>query len=264
MAGTAPNMQELSKIAKKNNINIVEDASHAMGANYSCGAKVGSCKYSIASIFSFHPVKIVASGEGGAITTNNRDLYEKLISLRSHGIISNKKMLNRNEAFSKGKKNIWYYEMQSLGFHYRQTEIHAALLNSQLDKIDRFLEKRRKIAKRYDLIFKKNEFIQPLQTSYRDISSNHLYIVKINFAKIKISRNDFMQKLRNKNIITQVHYIPLPFHPFYQNLGFSMKDLDNSKKYYKECLSLPIYYDLSLKQQDYVINSILELTNQKL
>jgi len=261
MGGLAANMKEIFKMTQNKNLHIVEDASHALGASYSCGFKVGSCKYSTASIFSFHPVKIIASGEGGVVTTNDKNLYEKLLMLRSHGITSSKKMLNKNFAYSSGTKNLWYYEMQDLGFHYRQTEIHAALLNSQLDRIDKFIKKRREICEVYDKFFDNHDFITPLQKEYRNNSSNHLYIVKINFKKLGITRNEFMLRLRKKNIITQVHYIPLPLHPYYKNNGYSMKGFDNSQNYYNECLSLPIYFDLNKEKQSYVINSIQELIN---
>jgi len=259
MGGLAANMKEIHKLTYKSNIEIVEDASHALGSKYECGAKVGSCKYSKASVFSFHPVKIIASGEGGVVTTNDKNLYEKILSLRSHGIISKGNMINSKIAYTNKKKNIWYYEMQSLGFHYRQTEIHAALLNSQLDRIDSFISKRQRISNEYDKFFKNNKVIRPLQKKYRNLSSNHLYVVNIDFKKININRNQFMKQLRMKNIITQVHYIPLPFHPFYKNLGYTMKGLDSSKEYYENCLSLPIYYELTKEKQKYVIDSIQEL-----
>lgn len=260
MGGLAVNMKKIYSLAQKYNSKVVEDAAHALGARYSCGSKVGSCKYSDATVFSFHPVKIVASGEGGAITTNNKKLYEQLIRLRSHGITDLVSSENKKFAFTGGKRNFWYYEMRELGYHYRQTEIHAALLNSQLDRIDVFLEKRRNLAKRYDLFFSNNEYVEPLQKEYRNISSNHLYILKINFKKLNITRYELMRELRARNIITQVHYIPVPIHTFYKNKGYDMNELEESKKYYESCLSIPMYYDLSFKQQEYVINSILEFT----
>jgi UDP-4-amino-4,6-dideoxy-N-acetyl-beta-L-altrosamine transaminase/dTDP-4-dehydrorhamnose reductase len=260
MGGLAINMKKIYSLAQKYNSKIVEDAAHALGAKYSCGSKVGSCKYSDATVFSFHPVKIIASGEGGAITTNNKELYEKLISLRSHGITNQALSQNRKYAFTESNRNFWYYEMSDLGYHYRQTEIHAALLNSQLDRIESFLEKRRNLAKKYDLSFSNNDYIEPLQKEYRNISSNHLYILKINFKKLNITRYELMRQLRTRNIITQVHYIPVPIHPFYRDKGYNMNKLNVSKNYYENCLSIPIYYDLSFKQQKYVIDSILEFT----
>ena len=259
MGGLAANMKEINQIAKAHKIKVVEDAAHAIGALYECGSKVGSCKYSDATVFSFHPVKIIASGEGGVVTTNDYKLYLKLLSLRTHGITS-EGIVNKKFGYTKGIRNLWYYEMQNLGYHYRQTEIHAALLNSQLDRIDTFLNKRKNLAKRYDQAFDGNNYIQLPQKNYRNISSNHLYILKLNFEKLKINRNDFMKKLREYNIITQVHYIPLPIHPFYKKKGYDVNKYKNSLKYYDECLSIPIYYDLSYNQQDYVISAILELT----
>lgn len=259
MGGLAANMREINKISKANNVKIVEDAAHAIGALYECGSKVGSCKYSNATVFSFHPVKIIASGEGGVITTNDYKLYHKLKSLRTHGITSDS-ILNKKFGYTNSNSNLWYYEMQNLGYHYRQTEIHAALLNSQLDRINVFLEKRKIIAKRYDKAFEGNKYIHLPQKDYRNISSNHLYILRVDFEKLKINRNDFMKKLREHNIITQVHYIPVPIHPFYKKKGYDVNEYTKSLSYYKECLSIPIYYDLSFGQQNYIINSILELT----
>ena len=260
MGGLAINMKKIASIAQKYKTKIVEDAAHAFGAKYSCGSKVGSCKYSDATVFSFHPVKIIASGEGGAITTNNKELYEKLISLRTHGITNQALQESRKFAFTEANRNFWYYEMQDLGYHYRQTEIHAALLNSQLDRIDNFLEKRKNLAKKYDEFFSNNEYIKPLQKEYRNISSNHLYILKFDFNKLNMTRYELMRQLRTRNITTQVHYIPVPIHPFYRDKGYNMNKLDEAKNYYENCLSIPIYYDLSFKQQKYVIDSILEFT----
>ena len=221
---------------------------------------VGSCKYSDVTIFSFHPVKILAGGEGGIITTNNKKIYDELISLRSHGIQKNEKaIINKKIGFTNKKKNIWYYEMNRLGYHYRQTDIHSGLISSQLTKIDNFLIKRKKIAEYYDKQFIKNKFIKPLQIFKRDNSSNHLYVCDIDFQSLKITRNDFMLKLRDYNIITQVHYIPVPLQNFYKNKNFVLKDLKKTVMYYKNCISLPIYYDLDKKMQKYVISSINEI-----
>ena len=261
MGGLSINAKEINDIAKKNNAYVVEDAAHALGAKYICGAKVGSCKYSDATVFSFHPVKIIASGEGGAITTNNKVLYEKLLRLRTHGITDQVSTFNNKFAYTKKEKNLWYYEMQDLGYHYRQTEIHAALLSSQLDRIENFLLKRKKLATRYDRAFSNLKYVSPIQKSFRDISSNHLYILNINFDKLKINRNDFMKKLKLCNITTQVHYMPVPIHPYYRKLGYHMKNLNVAENYYKHCISIPLYYDLSYEQQNYVIKSVLDLIN---
>ncbi len=255
--GLASNMKILSEIAKKYHLNIVEDASHAFGGIYECGAKIGSGKYSDLCVFSFHPVKIIAGGEGGIVTTNNKELYQKLLHLRSHGIRKNtEEVINKKNGLTNNKRNIWYYEMDRLGYNYRQTEIHCGLINSQIDRVDSFLEKRKSLAARYDLKFLDNKLINSFQHKSRKRSSNHLYILDINFKEAKLSRNEFMQRLRNHNIISQVHYIPVPIQPYYKKIGYSMEELENCKNYYERCLSIPLYYDLTYEEQDYVIDSI--------
>ena len=210
---------------------------------------VGSCKFSDMAVFSFHPVKSITTGEGGVITTNNKDLYEKLKNLRSHGIEKNQKKIKKN-----GNK-IWYYEMRDLGFHYRITDIQCALGISQLNKLKKFISYRRKIANNYDKLFSKIPGIKVLQNMQRKKSSNHLYVIKINFKRLGIKREIVMKKLRKKGIITQVHYIPVTFHPFYKKKSYKKK-LQKMTRYYDECLSIPIFYKLKLKDQRYIVNSI--------
>jgi dTDP-4-amino-4,6-dideoxygalactose transaminase len=150
-----------------------------------------------------------------------------------------------------------------LGYHYRQTEIHAALLDSQLNKIDIFLKKRREIARRYDNKLSNEKNISILQKDYRELSSHHLYIIKIDFQRAGITRNDFMKKMKNRNIICQVHYIPVPYQAYYKNIGYKMRELNSAKNYYDTCVSIPIYFTLTKEQQDYVITSIREILNSK-
>lgn len=260
--GLPCDMKKINFIAKKkNNIKIIEDAAHAMGATYPTGEKVGSCKYSDLTVFSFHPVKIIAGGEGGIVTTNSKKLYLKLLEYRSHGINKSNEepFLNKKEGYTNKKKNIWFYEMKNLGFHYRQTDIHSALILSQMKKIKKFLKARYDLAKRYDVFFKKHKNIKIVQNKFRKISSNHLYVIKISFNKLKISRNDFMLKLRKFNIISQVHYIPLPYHPYYKKRGYSLVGCKNSKNYYEECLSIPIYYGLKNEEQNYIMKIISKI-----
>ena len=197
--GVPCDMKKIKSLVKKKKIRIIEDAAHAIGAKYLSGERVGSCKYSDLTVFSFHPVKIVAGGEGGIVTTNSKKLYLKLLEYRSHGISKNEKepFINKKEGYSKGKKNLWFYEMKELGFHYRQTDIHSALILSQMKKIGKFLKNRYEQAKRYDLFFKNHKNIQLVQQEYRKFSSNHLYVIKILFKNLKINRNEFMKKLRN-------------------------------------------------------------------
>lgn len=249
--GLAVNLNLIKALSKKKNFYIIEDAAHALGSEYLDGSKVGSCRYSDMTVFSFHPVKSITTGEGGVITTNSKKLYERIKILRSHGIEKDKKLL------SKGKDLPWYYEVKDLGFHYRTNDILCSLGISQLKKLNKFISYRKKVAKYYDIAFSKFKNCIPLQLNMRNKSANHLYVLKINFKKIKISRKQVMNKLKSKGIITQVHYIPVNMHPFYLKNRPSKKiNLKMSKKYYSECLSIPIYYKLSKNQQNYIIRNL--------
>ena len=244
------------QILRKKNIKIIEDSAHALGSKYKCGSKIGSCKYSDLSVFSLHPVKTIAAGEGGIVTTNDKNLYKKLLRLRSHGINKfDDKFINKKNAYTKQKLNNWYYEMQELGFHYRITDIQASLAVSQIKRIKSFVSKRLEIYNNYSKAFSKIKGINKLDV-YSKLSSHHLFILKINFKKFKISRQEFMSKLKKIGIITQVHYIPVNIHPYYQKLGYSSKSTPNAIKYYNEAISLPIYFDLTKLQQSTVINKI--------
>ena len=212
--GLPCNMKKVKEAADKVGAMIYEDAAHAFGASYPDGSRVGSCKYSDMTVFSFHPVKSIATGEGGVITTNNKKMYEKLLRLRNHGLEKNK-----NNFQSKSKillNSPWYHEMQELGYNYRITDIQCALGLSQLKKIDKFIMKRRELAKKYDLAFENLKNCEPIQKNMRDLSSNHLYILKINFDKLGKTRADLMEKFKDAEIITQVHYIPVILHPYFQ------------------------------------------------
>lgn len=242
-AGLAVDMKYLKKMSPKKTI-IIEDAAHALGAKYKDGSMVGSCKYSDMTVFSFHPVKSITTGEGGVVTTNNKQYYENLKILRSHGIEKN---------FSLP----WHYEMQKLGFHYRITDIQCALGISQLKKLRNFIKKRTKIAKYYDKFFNNFKNCEPLQDKLRNLSANHLYVLKINFKKIKKKRELVMNLLKKKGIGTQVHYIPINSHPFYKNKKKYI--LRNMSKYFDQCLSIPIFFELTKKQQDYIIKSIKQV-----
>ena len=260
-AGKTADMKKISNICKKNRLNIIEDCAHALGSTYPSGEKVGSCKYSDISVFSLHAVKSITAGEGGVITTNNKDIYNSLLKLRSHGINKSNKLLNKKNAYTGKLKNPWYYEMQELGYHYRITDIQCALASSQLKKIDKFIKKRQMLALRYNGAFKLEKNIKILESNGDQLSSNHLYILKFNFVNIGISRAALQNKLSSLGIGTQVHYIPLQIHPY---LSDKLKNIDScnvSISFYNNILSIPLYYDLSFKNQDKVIKSIKEIIN---
>ncbi len=258
-SGIACDLTKFQDLRKKD-LYIIEDAAHALGSTYKCGNKVGSCVYSDVTVFSFHPVKSITTGEGGMITTNNKEIYEKLLMLRTHGInqIASKNK-NRHNQFSKGELNPWYFEMQDLGFHYRITDIQAAIGIEQLKLLEDFISKRRLLSFKYIDYFK-NSSIKTYDKSVIERSSCHLFNIRINFEESKINKANFINELKKKGIGCQVHYIPVPLHPFYQDKGFNLSDFPNTKKFYNEVLSIPLFYTMSQNQQKYVKQKILEAT----
>lgn len=252
-------MTEIKTLADENNIYVVEDAAHAFGASYPNGKKVGCCENSTMTIFSFHPVKSIAAGEGGMITTNSADIYRKLLRLRSHGITKNNdSYINISNSQTDGLPNPWYYEMQELGYHYRITDIQCSLALSQLSKIDSFVSRRRFLAKKYFEAFRDNQYINIFQP-FSEYSSYHLMILDINYEEIGYTRAKFMHLLRELGIGTQVHYIPLPMQPYYQRLGFDISNYPNALQYYNKCLSIPLFYGLLDSEQQHVIQGIKSL-----
>ncbi|CAM3551755.1 UDP-4-amino-4,6-dideoxy-N-acetyl-beta-L-altrosamine transaminase [Arcobacter aquimarinus] len=244
-SGNPVNQTKLKYLKEKYNIKILEDCAHSIGASFE-GIKAGSCKYSDISIFSFHPVKQITTGEGGAITTNSKEIYEKLILLRGHG------MSPRADIAP------WHYDMTELGFNYRLTDISCALGLSQLKKLDSFLYLRRSIAKRYDDFFSKTDFITPLY-EFTNNSSYHLYVIKIDFEKFNLNKKEFVLKMREKNIGLQYHYIPINKQPYYKKLGYGNELTPVMDKYYEQAISLPIYPNFSQDEQNYVYQSIIEI-----
>lgn len=234
-AGQSCEMKDIWELSKEYGFKVIEDASHALGGEY-LDKKVGNCEHSHMATFSFHPVKMITTGEGGAITTNNKDLDEKVKLLRSHGITKNK------EKFRNYNEGDWYYEQQDLGFNYRLTDIQAALGISQLKRLDGFVEKRREIANKYINELKNVE----LPHQHKDTNSSwHLFVIKTK------DRKEVFGKLKKRGINTQVHYIPINKQPFY-----NYKKLENCDDVYQHCLSLPIYVDLLNEEQAKVINNL--------
>lgn len=242
--GQTCDMDAIHKIADKYNLIVIEDAAHAVGAEYK-GKKIGSL--SDMTEFSFHPVKHITCGEGGIVTTNREDLYEKLKLFRTHGITREEKFLHKVDG-------PWYYEQIDLGYNYRITDIQAALGISQLGRIDKFLEKRKKIAAKYDEAFRNFDGIEiPEQAEYSN-SAYHLYVIKVD----KSIRKALFEYLRANNIGVNVHYIPVYTFPYYREHGYENVKCENAEKLYESIISIPIYYDLSDEEQDYVIDKIKE------
>mgnify|MGYP001241352180 CR=1 FL=1 len=261
-SGMPFNTKILKNYLRKKKIFIIEDAAHALGSKYNDGSMVGCCKYSDMTVFSFHPVKSIACGEGGIITTNDYDIYLNLKKLRSHGI--EKAPLN-NYNKTKKRNNLystWYYEMQELGYHYRLTDIQASLGISQLKNIDKFINKRRLLAENYDKKLSKINNISILNYNNRKISSNHIYVILIDFKKINLSRTNFMKNLLYLGIGSQLHYIPVFLHPFYKRLNkIHTKNFVNTTHYFNSALSIPLYYGLKISEQNKIIKSLIKVLN---
>lgn len=251
LAGQSCDMEAIKALADEYGFKIIEDASHATGADYK-NTKVGSCRYSDMTVFSFHPVKIVTTGEGGIVLTNNKELYEKLKLYRSHGITRDSDLMTQEA------DGPWYYQQIELGFNYRMTDIQAALGCSQMDSLDEFVARRRYLVKRY------NEKLKnlPLRTPYQDEATNpswHIYIIRVDFTKVKLSKKEIFARMRDRGIALNLHYIPVHTQPYYQKLGFQKGDFSVSEKYYEEAITLPLYYDLTDEQQDEVIEALKEV-----
>lgn len=258
--GLPCDMAEIKSIADSAGALVIEDAAHAMGARYVDGRRVGSCAYSAMTVFSFHPVKTITTGEGGMITTNDEALYRRLLRLRSHGITKLDDAFEfQEQAETDGVRNVWYHELQELGFHFRITDIQCALGLSQLRKLDRFLARRRELALRYDNLLRGVPNCRPAQTIGRDRSGHHLYVLRIDFAAVGRNRAQIMKDLRDCNVVTQVHYIPVPAQPLYRRLGHRLEDYPNAAGYYREALTIPLYFDLTDAEQEHVVSTLRDL-----
>ena len=246
-AGYPCDMEKIKKAAVKNKSAIVEDACHALGASYRTGSrwvKVGSATHADACIFSFHPVKAITTGEGGAITTNRRDIYEKLLVLRSHGMV---------------KKENWLYEISQIGFNYRITDIQCAMGIVQLKRLDSFIQKRRQIANFYNRALKDVPEVElpPAEDGVK--AAYHLYVLRFNLEKLIVDRGVIFEELKKLGIDPQVHYIPLHTQPAYRKFGYGPGDFSAAENYYRSALSIPIYPDLKNSERQYVVNAVKKI-----
>ena len=250
-AGLPVNMEEFRILADTHNLWIIEDACHAPGGYFidSNGNKnfCGNGNYSDIGVFSFHPVKHIACGEGGMLTTNSKELYDKLILLRTHGITKNNMMENHGK---------WYYEMKELGFNYRLTDIQSALGITQLEKNTKGVERRNEIASAYKKAFEGKIKFQALPAG--TYNAHHLFIIETE------NRKELYDFLHSKGVLVQIHYVPVHIMPYYKNIGYKDASLIHAEKYYSRCISLPMYPTLTNEEQGYVINKVLEfISNEK-
>jgi UDP-4-amino-4,6-dideoxy-N-acetyl-beta-L-altrosamine transaminase len=247
-AGYPINAEKYRALADKYNLWIMEDACHAPGAYFidKSGEKQisGNGKYSDLTVFSFHPVKHIATGEGGMVTTNNEDLYKKMLLMRTHGITKDPYLMHENHGG-------WYYEMLDLGYNYRITDFQAVLGTSQLKRANEGLKRRNEIAENYNKAFAGNNIITPKVNS-EIFHAFHLYVIQVE------DRLGLFNHLKSKNIFSQVHYIPVHTFPYYQAQGWKKGDFPVAEKYYEHCLSIPMYPTLTSEEQEFVIESVLE------
>jgi UDP-4-amino-4,6-dideoxy-N-acetyl-beta-L-altrosamine transaminase len=250
MGGMSCDMEAISRLSLEYGFKVIEDASHAIGGRYA-GNLVGCCEFSDITVFSFHPVKIITTGEGGAALTNDKSIFERLVQLRSHGVTRDV------EHMTNGSEGGWYYQQIALGFNYRMTDIQAALGLSQMSRVDLFVTKRNELAQRYKT--RLNNLPLELPSQSKDANSAfHLYIVKLT-DQSAVSRKELFDGLQNSNIGVNVHYIPVHLHPYYKKIGFSAGDFPEAERYYSRAISLPLHPKLTFDEQDYIIRRLSEL-----
>jgi len=245
-SGQSCEMEPIRKLSRQYGFTIIEDASHAIGGRYR-ESIIGSGTFSDMTVLSFHPVKIVTTGEGGMVLTNSKDLHDKLVRLRSHGI-------TRDPELMVGESHgPWYYQQIELGFNYRMTDMQAALGVSQMHRLDEFVERRHYLASRYDRLLLSLPLTVPWQhpDSY---SAWHLYVIKLDLENLTKSHRQVFEELRQANIGVNIHYIPVHTQPYYRRLGFNPGDFPVAEQYYERAISLPMFFGLTEDQQDYVVD----------
>ncbi len=250
--GQAVELDKIKKICKENNLILIEDAAHSIGTKYN-GKAVGS----IADIttFSFHPVKTITGGEGGAVLTNDENLYKRLINFRTHCITRDEKQMVHTP------DGPWYYEQIDLGYNYRMTDFQAALIISQLGKLDRFIKRRKEIVEKYNKAFSQIPEIIVQQEIPQSDTTRHLYIIQLDLDKLSCTRREFFDAMSAENVQCNVHYIPVYYFPYYEKLGFKKGICPNAEKVYEGILSIPLYYGLTDEDVDSVIHAVEKIVN---
>lgn len=250
-AGQSCDMEKIHSLSKKYGFSIIEDASHAIGGKY-LGKPIGGCQYSDVTVFSFHPVKIITTAEGGLATTSDKRLAERMQLFRSHGVTRDSSLMD------KSPEGGWYYQQIDLGFNYRMTELQAALGVSQMQRLDGFVAKRHTLQKRYDSLLNGLPIIKPHQDK-DSYSALHLYPIQIDLNSVGKSRQQIFDELREGGIGVNVHYIPIHIQPYYQQLGFVKGDFPNSEVYYDRAISIPLFHTMTLVQQDKVCDTLMRV-----
>ncbi|MBM6445968.1 MULTISPECIES: UDP-4-amino-4,6-dideoxy-N-acetyl-beta-L-altrosamine transaminase [Pseudomonas] len=251
-SGQSCDMRLIAELAERYAFTVIEDASHAVGASYA-GRPVGCGDFAAMTVFSFHPVKIITSAEGGMVLTNRPELAERLQRLRSHG------MTRDPQHMTEASHGPWYYQQVELGFNYRITDLQAALGLSQLNKLDGFIERRRELAARYDRLLASLPLTLPSPQPEAE-SAWHLYVVRLQLDRIKLSHRQVFEGLRAAGVGVNLHYIPVHLQPYYRDLGFAEGDFPQAERYYAEAISLPLFPLLSDEQQDFVVEQLRRLT----
>ena len=248
LCGQSCEMERIHKLGKEYGFKIIEDASHSIGGKYK-KQPIGNCRFSDITVFSFHPVKIITTAEGGMATTNDAQLAEKMKLLRSHGITRDPDKMTQEP------DGDWYYEQSELGFNYRMTDIQAALGISQISRLDYFVSKRHELARNYNHLLKKYPIVLPSQ--HTDCYSGlHLYVIRLKLNKIKQTHREIFEALRSNDIGANLHYIPIYRQPYYKKMGFSNNSYPEAERYYQEAISLPLFPNLTKDQQQKVIETL--------
>lgn len=250
LCGQPCNMQAIDRLAKIYGFAVIEDASHAIGGRYEDGP-IGDCRYSDIAVFSFHPVKIITSAEGGMAVTKDAELAQRMALLRSHGITRDPSLMTH------APDGPWYYQQIDLGFNYRMTELQGALGLSQMQRIDAYVARRHELARRYDELLQGLPVICPWQHP-QGYSGLHLYVVRLKLSEITSSHLDVFKSLQRQQIGVNLHYIPVHLQPYYQRMGFKEGDFPEAERYYAEAISLPMYPKMTESQQDFVVGALGE------